>query len=911
MNCPACGASVRETDKFCSECGTTLEAKRNDAPCRACGQMVPMGAKFCGNCGASEPHSVPAGATGETVVSRAPLRPGSEPKPEAKAEAEVEAKADVEPKTEVAAEAKPEPVVAERERERTEPPPTAVLPPEGDDADTGVFRRMIEEELEATADLGLEEVRRGTGTPSQVTPDPTQEHLLIKPLGFALAGRESVRKKAQPKATEKAPAVAAPEPAGPKRPLGLAKRPKPAATGDKPRTEPTPVLKAEPEPPPSVADEVEVDVDVDVDDDVAGIWPDITEEVAEVRFYLLQGLEDDARTALAGLKDKHGHHPDLAVLEAELNGGATPRRKKTKTASAKRPAKAESAERIAIGLAQSQPTPSMEVGRGNTVVSPAVPPEAAAGRSDEAQLSESSVTVARIAPKQVTVPTPAIEISVKLGEPERSTKAKPAAPARTGVTAPMAKPPTDTRDEKKKSARPVRPPPPPTTTPRSTPSVPPLRKPPMPEHVTTTKARGVVPPPPMPVVPPPVSSEPPPVTSEPRPVTSEDAMERSGEIATPRGDTVVSARPPEPPPPEMVAMPGGTKPPTNVPSEPAVQADAAAPELERVDRTVVAAAPSAPTRPRNTMVPTTAPDRPPPPAPFGGELPPGNTLVPGTTPPAGGFADVDDASSPVVRHVERTATPPMPMAEPSPEVARVEAEAASEADAKEPEPEPEPRNETVIARAPLPPAPYEGDAPTTLAPAQTIRLVMLGSRGQTVAERTIRPGDSLDVGRDPAEPWGDDEYLEERHARITPAAGGGVLVDDYDGAGAVFRQVAERTRIRSGDTLRVGQSLIRYEHADANGWGQLLAYPGGAEPASVHALGGAGATVGREAGDITFLDDTYVSGAHCRFLCEGASVYVEDLDSSNGTYVRVRQGEPVELGSLLLLGHTQFRVRPA
>jgi hypothetical protein len=376
------------------------------------------------------------------------------------------------------------------------------------------------------------------------------------------------------------------------------------------------------------------------------------------------------------------------------------------------------------------------------------------------------------------------------------------------------------------------------------------------------------------------------------PSTSDDATEVSGDIEVPRGDTVVAAYPPEPP------------------------ADLAKDEpslVDSSDRTVVSRAPqppapfsgTPPTSTRNTVVPTTK-EGPPPPAPFGGEAPPGGTLVPGTTPPAGGFADIDDASSAVARHVAPSGTPPMPMAEPKP---GSEAEAA--ANTPEPEPEPEPRNETVIARAPQAPAPFQGEAPVTLAPAQTIRLVMLGSRGQTVAERTIRPGDSLDVGRDPAEPWGDDEYLEERHARITPAAGGGVLVDDYDGSGPVFRQVSERTRIRAGDQLRVGQSLIHYDNGDGTGWGQLLIYTNGAEPPKVHPLGGSGAKVGRENGEITFANDTYVSGEHCRFLCEGTSVFIEDLDSSNGTYVRVRKGEPVELGSLLLLGHTQFRIRPA
>ena len=391
MNCPKCGATVRETDKFCSECGSTLDAKKSDGPCRACGQMVPLGAKFCGNCGASEPHSVPAGATGETVVSRVPLRPTAETRA-----------ADPEPP----AEASDVAVMTE-----------GVVPPATDDADTGVFRRMIEEELEATINTKtLKEVRRGSGAPSKVQPDPTQEHHVGKPVGFAFGGKGSTRttkdeaveraataekpaaartSKARPKATTKSTAVAA----GPKRPVGLArspKRPKPAATGDKLRAEaeededaPTEVVDVAPLREPSPVEEVDVDVDVDLDDDedegddtgdddVGDIWPDITEEVAEVRFYLLQGLEEDAKAALAQLKEKHGMHPELAVIQAELDGESPPRRKtKPKTKKTpKRPDPALAVERIEIGVIP----PLEEVPRVDTVVAP--PPDSPAARGD-------------------------------------------------------------------------------------------------------------------------------------------------------------------------------------------------------------------------------------------------------------------------------------------------------------------------------------------------------------------------------------------------------------------------------------------------------------------------------------------------------------------------------------------------
>lgn len=62
-------------------------------------------------------------------------------------------------------------------------------------------------------------------------------------------------------------------------------------------------------------------------------WPDLSDEVAEVRFFLDQGLDDDAHAALAELERKHPGHPDVATLAGEFakdtagpsqNSGATP-----------------------------------------------------------------------------------------------------------------------------------------------------------------------------------------------------------------------------------------------------------------------------------------------------------------------------------------------------------------------------------------------------------------------------------------------------------------------------------------------------------------------------------------------------------------------------------------------------------
>jgi tetratricopeptide (TPR) repeat protein len=49
------------------------------------------------------------------------------------------------------------------------------------------------------------------------------------------------------------------------------------------------------------------------------VWPDLQDELAEIRFFLDQGLDDDARAALGDLERKHPGHPEVAKLQAEFD----------------------------------------------------------------------------------------------------------------------------------------------------------------------------------------------------------------------------------------------------------------------------------------------------------------------------------------------------------------------------------------------------------------------------------------------------------------------------------------------------------------------------------------------------------------------------------------------------------------
>lgn len=224
-----------------------------------------------------------------------------------------------------------------------------------------------------------------------------------------------------------------------------------------------------------------------------------------------------------------------------------------------------------------------------------------------------------------------------------------------------------------------------------------------------------------------------------------------------------------------------------------------------------------------------------------------------------------------------------------------------------PEPVPEPAQAPPAAPAPGPPA----------------KLVMLGPDGQPVGERALTPGELLEVGRDVGPPWDDDAYLDPHHAAIS-VTDDGLVVDDNDSLNGVFVKLSGRVEVQDGDLFRVGQELLLYEDLpeptptddgtermgspNPGYWGRLSILVDPSAASTAFPIEGDGIMVGREHGDITFPQDGYVSGKHCRVVGDDTGVYMEDLGSSNGTYMRVRSGVTLPFGSLVLIGQKLFQV---
>lgn len=235
---------------------------------------------------------------------------------------------------------------------------------------------------------------------------------------------------------------------------------------------------------------------------------------------------------------------------------------------------------------------------------------------------------------------------------------------------------------------------------------------------------------------------------------------------------------------------------------------------------------------------------------------------------------------------------------------------------------------------PRTPSPDGGERPSITGPHALYPPPLPGAAGAGVRLVTIRadglPGVVFELhaeetlcGRgEGAVRIPDDPTVSPLHARFT-LRGGALAVEDLGSLNGTFLRLRAPRRVCAGDEIRIGRQLLRVEPLPrppaapgARAWGapdrgqalrlaQLL--EGGGTGETFPLREGANA-IGRDAGDVTFPGDRYVSGRHARLEVDADGATLTDTASSNGTFVRLSAPAALEPGDQLLVGAQLLRV---
>jgi pSer/pThr/pTyr-binding forkhead associated (FHA) protein len=202
------------------------------------------------------------------------------------------------------------------------------------------------------------------------------------------------------------------------------------------------------------------------------------------------------------------------------------------------------------------------------------------------------------------------------------------------------------------------------------------------------------------------------------------------------------------------------------------------------------------------------------------------------------------------------------------------------------------------------------------------RILLIRPDGTEGGAHPLHDGENL-VGRGQGSLFEGDLYLSPRHAEFVLGPEG-LMVRDLRSLNGVFVKIEVEEMLESGDVIRVGQELLRFEiisppapledgtevagTPNPGFWGRLSVIVGRDVDGSAFPLFGDAIVMGRERGDILFPEDGYVSGTHARISLRDGRVYLVDVGSSNGTFLRVRGERRIPSGAFILMGQQLFRV---
>jgi len=188
-------------------------------------------------------------------------------------------------------------------------------------------------------------------------------------------------------------------------------------------------------------------------------------------------------------------------------------------------------------------------------------------------------------------------------------------------------------------------------------------------------------------------------------------------------------------------------------------------------------------------------------------------------------------------------------------------------------------------------------------------------------------GDQIDIGRTEGDLLFEDPHLAPRHARIVASLTGRVLTP-LEARNGVYVRLRGAVDLQDGDYVLMGKQVLKFETVSEpernvrpaleHGvvvfgtpvrppWARLKQVTPAGVGRDIFHLTRPDIVLGRAIGDIIFSEDEFMSRRHAQISYRNGRGHVEDLGSSNGTFLRLRGPHGLASGDLIRLGDELLR----
>ncbi len=172
----------------------------------------------------------------------------------------------------------------------------------------------------------------------------------------------------------------------------------------------------------------------------------------------------------------------------------------------------------------------------------------------------------------------------------------------------------------------------------------------------------------------------------------------------------------------------------------------------------------------------------------------------------------------------------------------------------------------------------------------------------------------------------DDPFASPLHANFFYLDKNDLYVKDEESLNGTFLRLREPARLKSHDRFIVGQQVFQFEYLelaerypDQDGTlryvspqkstrFRLLQLLDGGRVGQIHASPTNEVTIGREGCDLNFPDDPHMSRRHARLSHDDKGFLLQDSDSTNGTFLRLREAARLSHGDCVMMGQHLLRV---